>query len=57
MADAVVGKQLHMVLHEARVSAILAPCPLAPTDMKNGTSVLFFLWAHYIIAKLHNIVA
>ena len=27
MVDAVVGKQLHMVLHEARVSAILAPCP------------------------------
>ena len=27
MVDAVVGKQLHMVLHEARIAAILAPCP------------------------------
>ena len=27
MVDAVVGKQLHMVLHEACVSAILTPCP------------------------------
>ena len=27
MVDAIVGKQLHMVLHEACVSAILAPRP------------------------------
>jgi len=49
VVDAVVGKQLHMVLHEARVSAILTPRPLAALDMKKRDFGPVFLWG-----ALHN---